>query len=148
MYDDGGAENFAAWQLPGNMNAVRYTPKGYPAQVLGGKFYVGEGSFPAGGNIMGAPFVAAVFAADGTNGLPGTLLDSVSATVTNYGWVTVTGLDANITSGDFYLAMVQGSMSPNCAPIGVDANLPKVTRATRATSARTSRGFFHPTRIS
>jgi len=129
MYDDGGAENFAAWQLPGNMNAVRYTPKGYPAQVLGGKFYVGEGSFPAGGNIMGAPFVAAVFAADGTNGLPGTLLDSVSATVTNYGWVTVTGLDANITSGDFYLAMVQGSMSPNCAPIGVDATLPKAYKS-------------------
>ncbi|MBK7174597.1 MAG: carboxypeptidase regulatory-like domain-containing protein [Bacteroidales bacterium] len=129
LYDDGTAENFTAFQLPGNMNAVKFTPKGYPATVVGGKFFVGDGAFPVGGNIMNAPFTVAVFAADGTNGLPGTLVDSLPATVTNYGWVEVTGLNANIASGDFYIAMIQRSMSPDCAPIGVDASLPKAYKS-------------------
>ena len=50
LYDDGTAENYAAWQLPGNMNAVKFTPKGYPANVVGAKLFVGDGSFPAGGS--------------------------------------------------------------------------------------------------
>jgi len=129
LYDDGGAENFASWQLPGNMNAVKFTPKGYPAQVIGAKLFVGDGSFPIGGNIMGAPFTVAIHAADGANGMPGTLLDSVPASVTNYGWVEVTGLNANVTSGDFYVVMIQRSMSPDCAPIGVDATLPKAYKS-------------------
>ncbi|NVO21063.1 MAG: carboxypeptidase regulatory-like domain-containing protein [Bacteroidetes bacterium] len=129
MYDDGGAENFAAWQVPGNMNGVKFTPKGYPATVVGGKFFVGDGSFPIGGSIIDAPFTVAVYAADGANGLPGTLLDSVPATVTNYGWVNVTGLNAEVASGDFYLVMIQRSLSPNCAPIGVDATLPKAYKS-------------------
>jgi hypothetical protein len=124
LYDDGTAENFAAWQQPGNMNAVKFTPMGYPAVVVGGKFFVGDGSFPAGGNIMGAAFGVSVKLADGPGGMPGTTVDSVEASVTNLGWVTVEGLNAVIASGDFYLVMTQGSVAPNCAPIGVDQTQP------------------------
>ncbi len=128
LYDDGTAENFAAWQVPGNMNAVKFTPKGYPAKVVGAKLFVGDGSFPAGGVINGAEFAVKVFNTD-ANGMPGTMIDSVGASVTNFGWVNVTGLNANITSGDFFIVMVQGTMSPNCAPIGVDESQPKAYKS-------------------
>ena len=128
LYDDGSAENFAAWQLPGNMNAVKFTPKGYPATVVGAKLFVGDGSFPAGGVINGAGFGVAVFNT-GANGMPGTMLDSVAASVTNYGWIDVSGLNAVVTSGDFFIVMIQGTMSPNCAPIGVDETTPKAYKS-------------------
>jgi hypothetical protein len=128
LYDDGSAENFAAWQLPGNMNAVKFTPQGYPANVVGAKLFVGDGSFPVGGVIDGAGFGVAVYNV-GTNGMPGTMLDSVAASVTNYGWVNVTGLDATITSGDFFIVMIQGTISPDCAPIGVDETAPKAYKS-------------------
>lgn len=129
LYDDGTAENYAAWQLPGNMNAVKFTPKGYPAKVVGGKFYVGDGSFPAGGNFMGKDFAVEVFKADGPSGMPGTKIDSTGVTVNSYGWINVTGLNANIVAGDFYLVMVQLSTSPDCVPIGVDESLPKAYKS-------------------
>jgi hypothetical protein len=131
LYDDGTAENFAAWQLAGNLNAVKFTPEGYPATVVGGLFYVGDGSFPAGGNIIGSTFTVRVFDDDGTGGLPGTDLsgDGVVAEVMAPGWVTVTGLNVTIASGSFYLAMEQGTNEPNCAPIGVDETLPKAYKS-------------------
>ena len=129
LYDDGSAENYAAWAFAGNINAVKFTPQGFPAMVVGAKLYVGDGSFPTGGNFIGQPFTIAVFAADGTSGLPGTLVDSVTVTTDTTGWITVTGLDALIVSGDFYIAMIQGSNAPDCAPIGVDETLPKAFRS-------------------
>jgi primosomal replication protein N len=128
LYDDGTAENFAAWQLPGNMNAVKFTPKGYPAHVVGAKLFVGDGSFPAGGVVNGAEFGVAVYSAD-ANGMPGMMLDSVPASVTNFGWVNVTGLNALVNTGDFFIVMIQGSMSPDCAPIGVDETQPKAFKS-------------------
>ncbi|PKP36537.1 MAG: hypothetical protein CVT97_08775, partial [Bacteroidetes bacterium HGW-Bacteroidetes-14] len=130
LYDDGTAENYAAWALPGNMNAVKFTPAGYPAHVYGGKVFVGDGSFPNNNTgFIGTTFGAMVKAADGTNGMPGTTLDSIGVTVNNLGWVEFTGLDATITSGNFYLVMVQGAVSPNCAPVGIDQTLPTVFRS-------------------
>ncbi len=129
LYDDGTAENFAAWQVPGNMNAVKFTAKGYPAKVVGGKFFVGDGSFPAGGNFMGKQFAVEVYKADGASGMPGTRVDSTGVTVNSYGWINVAGLNATIASGDFYLVMVQLSLSPDCVPIGVDESLPKAYKS-------------------
>jgi hypothetical protein len=130
LYDDGSAENFAAWALPGNMNAVKFTPAGYPATVYGGRIYVGDGTFPNNTTgFLGTTFGAVVYAADGANGMPGTALDSISVTVNNYGWVDFSGLEATITEGSFYLAMVQGAVSPNCAPVGIDQNIPSVYRS-------------------
>ncbi|MBV5346832.1 carboxypeptidase regulatory-like domain-containing protein, partial [bacterium] len=108
LYDDGTAENYAAWAVAGNMNAVKFTPKGYPAHVVGAKLFVGDGSFPDGGVIDGAAFDVAVYNAD-ASGMPGEVLSTVAATVTNLGWVNVTGLDATIASGDFFIVMVQGT---------------------------------------
>lgn len=129
LYDDGSAENYAAWQMPGNMNAVKFTPRGYPAKVEGAKIYIGDGSFPAGGNVIGSTFSVAVYTA-AANGMPGTMIDSIGApAVTALGWQTVTGLSANITSGDFFIVMIQTTMSPNCAPIGVDETQPKAYKS-------------------
>ncbi len=130
VYDDGSAENYAAWALPGNMNAVKFTPANYPVTVLGGKIYVGDGSFPNNTTgFLGTTFGAMIKDDDGPNGMPGTTLDSISVTVNNYGWVVFTGLDVEITDGNFYLVMVQGTLSPNCAPVGIDQNLPTLYRS-------------------
>jgi hypothetical protein len=130
LYDDGTAENYAAWALPGNMNAVKFTPAGYPATIYGGRVFVGDGSFPNNNTgFIGTTFGAVVYAADGANGLPGTALDSISVTVNNLGWVNFSGLNATITEGSFYLAMVQGAQSPNCAPVGIDQSIPTVYRS-------------------
>ena len=129
-YDDGSAENYTAWALPGNMNAVKFTPASYPATVIGGKFYVGDGSFPNNNTgFLGTTFGAMIKDDDGPNGLPGTTLDSISVTVSNYGWVVFTGLEAEIEDGNFYLVMVQGTVSPNCAPIGIDETIPSLYRS-------------------
>ncbi|MBK6344597.1 MAG: carboxypeptidase regulatory-like domain-containing protein [Bacteroidales bacterium] len=130
LYDDGTAENYAAWALPGNVNAVKFTPAGYPAHIYGGRIFVGDGTFPNNNTgFIGTTFGAVVYAADGANGLPGTTLDSISVTVNNLGWVDFTGLDAVVASGSFYLGMVQGAVSPNCAPVGIDQTLPTVYRS-------------------
>lgn len=128
-YDDGSAENYAAWQMPGNMNAVKFTPQAYPLQVSGAKFFVGDGSFPVGGNFIGKSFAAMVVKADGPNEMPGTVLDSIGVIVNEYGWVTVDGFDADITSGSFFIVMVQLSQSPDCVPIGVDETVPKAYKS-------------------
>ncbi len=129
LYDDGTAENYAAWTLPGNMIAVKFTPKGYPALVKGARFYVGDGTFPVGGNIIGSTFTVKVLKDDGVGGLPGTQVGTnVTATVTATGWITVT-TSASITAGSFYIVMVQNQGDPNCTPIGVDESLPKAYKS-------------------
>ncbi|HLN54020.1 MAG TPA: carboxypeptidase regulatory-like domain-containing protein, partial [Lentimicrobium sp.] len=130
IYDDGSAENMTAWALPGNMNAVKFTPASYPATVIGARIYVGDGSFPNNNTgFIGVTFGAMVIDDDGPNGLPGTTLDSIQVVVNNYGWVSFTGFDVELTDGNFYIAMVQGSISPNTAPIGVDEQMPIVYRS-------------------
>ena len=130
LFDDGTAENFTAWALAGNMNAVKFTPAGYPATVYGGKIFIGDGSFPNNNTgLIGTTFGAMVMDDSGTNGLPGVVIDSVEVTVNNYGWVVFTGLDATIESGSFYLVMVQGGISPNVAPVGVDQTTPTAYRS-------------------
>ncbi len=129
VYDDGVAENFIAWNNEGNMNAVKFMPAGYPAVVKGGKIYIGDGSYPEGGDFLNIDFGVAVYAADGENGLPGTLLDSIVVTPTDYGWVNFMGLNAEVLSGDFYIAMVQGGNYPNCAPVGIDQTPPQKYRS-------------------
>jgi hypothetical protein len=102
VMDDGSAEDFFVFNSAGSWKAVKFTPAGYPATIIGGKVYVGDGSFP--GPFLGTQFGVAIFAADGPDGLPGTMLDSNGVTVNNYGWVSFDWLNATITEGDFYLA--------------------------------------------
>ncbi len=128
-YDDGTANDFVSWNAPGNAVAVKFTPAGYPATVTGGRIYVGDGSFPTGANFLGTQFAVGVFAADGTNGMPGTMLDSINVDVNNYFWVNFEGLNASVASGDFYMVMWQLGFAPNAAPIGVDNDLPTAYRS-------------------
>jgi hypothetical protein len=122
LYDDGSAEDLVLWQFPGNMNAVKFTPSGYPFIVTGGRINVGDGYFP--GPFLGTSFRVLVYDDDGEDGLPGTVLDSMDVTVNNYGWVEFEGMTASITEGDFYLAMKQTAPAPDAAPVGVDTDNP------------------------
>ena len=46
-YDDGTSEDLVLWTFPGSQNAVKFTPLAYPATVVGGRLFVGDGSFPS-----------------------------------------------------------------------------------------------------
>ncbi len=125
--DDGEADDYFIYAGAGSANAVRFTPLGYPATVIGGRIYVGDGNFP--GPFLGSEFSVAIFDDDGPNGLPGTMLDSSAVTVNNYGWVSFDWLNATFDDGDFYLAMIQTAPSPFSAPIGVDLDNPTFFRS-------------------
>ncbi len=129
IYDDGSADDYLCWMFAGNANAVKFSPAGYPVNIVGGKVYVGDGSFPSGANFLGTTFKIIVFDDDGPDGFPGTKLDSVEVVVDNYFWVDFSNLDATIYEGDFYLAMFQQTIPPYAAPIGVDYTLPTVYRS-------------------
>ena len=59
--------------------------------------------------------------ADGPGGVPGTILDSVVVTATDFGWADFSfAAPLTINSGDFYLVMKQGGIPPHAAGIGVD----------------------------
>ncbi len=128
-YDDGSVDEYTMWALPGGAVAVRFTPVGYPATAIGGRLYVGDGSFPANANFLGSLMAVGVIDDNGTNGMPGTVLDSITTTVDNYGWVEFYGLNATITDGDFYLVMWQLGTSSTSAPIGIDNEQPIVYRS-------------------
>lgn len=126
VYDDGSAEDYVAWNSAGGFVAVKFTsPYGYPLKVTGGELYVGDGTFPEGGDFLGTNFLICLFDDDGANGMPGTMLDSVYLEVENYEWIAVDSVFSFvITEGDFYIGMKQLANSPDCAPVGVDTDLP------------------------
>ncbi|NOU48397.1 MAG: T9SS type A sorting domain-containing protein, partial [Bacteroidales bacterium] len=127
QYDDGSAENYFSWLSAGSASAVKFTPAGYPATILGGRMYVGDGSFPEGVDFLGAEFAVGVIAADGTNGLPGTVLDSTIVTVDNFGWVNFdNAFHATVNSGNFYIAVWKLFTQ---VPVGVDQNVPTYYRS-------------------
>ncbi|MCF6341897.1 MAG: carboxypeptidase-like regulatory domain-containing protein, partial [Bacteroidales bacterium] len=129
IYEDGTAEDFFMWAQTGAASAVRFTPNGYPATVEGGRIFVGDGSFPSNADFLGEDFSVGVLDDDGPDGLPGTVLDSITVTVNNYGWVEFEGFDVVFDSGDFYLVMWQLESPPQAAPIGVDTDIPTVYRS-------------------
>lgn len=122
VMDDGEADDYFIYAQAGSWNAVKFTPSGYPAIAIGGQIYVGDGNFP--GMFIGSEFGIAIFADDGPNGFPGTMLDSNGVTVNNYGWVSFDCLNGPIEDGSFYLATYQSANTPNAAPIGVDLDNP------------------------
>jgi hypothetical protein len=125
IYDDGVADNVTAWGLGGNYNALRFTPAGYPVNIVSGSVNIYDGTYPPGGNPL-VPFQMAVYDATGPGGYPGTELGVVDVDPDDTGWVSfdLSGLDITITSGDFYLVMIQGGNFPNCAPIAIDNTNP------------------------
>jgi hypothetical protein len=131
IYDDGTAEDYVIFVQAGGAAAVRFTPAGYPATVMGGRVYVGDGSFPENGaNFLGTDVSVGILDDDGANGGPGTVLDSVTLTVNNYGWVDFNGaFNRTFDEGDFYIVVWQLNGPDMSAPIGIDTEIPTVYRS-------------------
>ncbi|MCF8351257.1 MAG: T9SS type A sorting domain-containing protein [Bacteroidales bacterium] len=123
-YEDGSMENMFIWGAAGGRNAVRFTPYFYPATLVSGKVFIGEGHFPQNFEVIGSKFAVEVFDDDGPDGMPGTLLDSKEITVKNYYWVSFGKLQAPIQEGDFYIAIHQLNDAPESIAIGIDDELP------------------------
>ena len=130
IYDDGVAENFTVWATGGNQNAVKFTPVGYPATVIGGKVNIGMvDDYPSGANPL-VPFKMAIYDDDGTGGLPGTAIDTMDVTPTALGWVSFTfPAPVTVNSGSFYLVMIQGGNFPDAAGIKIDETAPPSLRS-------------------
>ncbi len=125
IYDDGTAEDYVVYVNPGSTAAVRFTPAGYPATVTGGRIYVGDGLFPPNANFLGSQVAVGIIDDDGINNYPGTVLDSVVITISNYGWVEFNDVfDRTITDGDYYIAVWQFNGGNQSAPIGIDNEIP------------------------
>lgn len=123
-YDDGTAEDYLVYNHIGHGHAVKFDPMGYPCYVKGGRFYVGDGSFPVGSNFLGSTCTVKILDDDGNNGKPGTTLATQSVTIDNYLWIEVDSFNVEITEGKFYVGMFQDSLPPYAAPIGIDQTMP------------------------
>jgi len=126
-YDDGEADDYFLFMNPGGMNALKFITYFDNFIVTGGRIFVGDGSFP--GPFLGTTFRVLVYDDDGSDGFPGTVIDSTDIMVENYGWVEFEGLTAQFAESNFYLAMKQLAPSPDAAPIGVDTDNPTYFRS-------------------
>ena len=127
LYDDGIQDNFTIWSSQGNMNAVKFTPVGYPAQVTGGSINIGNSTnYPSGGNPL-VPFQVSIYDATGTGGAPGNFVAGpFTIAPLTLGWVEFTlPYQVLISSGSFYLVMIQAGTPPNCAGIAIDETNPQ-----------------------
>ncbi|MEA3504747.1 MAG: carboxypeptidase regulatory-like domain-containing protein, partial [Bacteroidota bacterium] len=126
FYDDGVVGNATAWNAgyEGNMNAIKFTPSGYPAIVKTAKVHIYDGTWPAG-NIL-SPTEIVVLDDDGGDGMPGTELGSITLTPTDYNWVEVdfSAMNISIADGDFYIAQRQISTYPDCPPTAIADGTP------------------------
>jgi len=127
-YDDGQAEELVLWADPFNENAVKFTPLGYPFSIFGGRLYVGDGTFPTG-TWLNTEFAILIYDDDGDNGLPGTLLDSMTVIVQNFEWIKFWSDTISMTEGDFYISMMQLAAAPDSPPLGVDYTTPLAHRS-------------------
>ena len=126
-YDDGICDNFTVWAAGGNGNAVKFTPVGYPAEVYGGSVHIGtEAEYPPGSDPL-QPFGIVIYDDSGPGGTPGQAIsDTFEITPTDFGWVEFALFGANITSGNFYLVMIQGGNAPDAAGICIDEDDPQL----------------------
>jgi hypothetical protein len=128
LYDDGIKDDFTVWAIEGNMNALKFTPLGYPVTVTGGMVNIGVAAdYPAGSTPF-VPFQMAVYDASGPGGMPGVVIAGpVDVLPANYGWINFSIPSAPvITSGNFYLVMIQGGDAPNATHLAVDETNPQL----------------------
>jgi len=140
LYDDGIQDNFAIWSAQGNMNALRFSPGGYPVKVTGGSVHIGNSvNYPAGSNPL-MTFQVELFDATGPGGSPGGSLSApFNVTPSALGWVEFTlPAPVTITNGNFYIAMIQGGNAPNAAGIAVDETSPQFRSYSRFISGGSS----------
>ncbi|MCK9220660.1 MAG: carboxypeptidase regulatory-like domain-containing protein, partial [Bacteroidales bacterium] len=127
IYDDGIQDNFAIWATANNLNAMKFTGAGYPVKLVGGKVYLGTAANYPSNALPLNKFMMFVYKADGTGGVPGTIMDSVEVNPTGFGWVDFAlATPITFTMGDFYLVMRQGGIPPHAAGLGVDETNPQL----------------------
>lgn len=124
VYDDGTPENSTVWANSGSVNALKFTPAGYPAKVSGGSVYIPDASQM--GDFL-QPFVFVIYAEE--DGMPGAELDRVTVDPAqqwsiDHNWVSFVS-HVVIEEGNFFIGMEQGGNAPNAAPIGIDESSPK-----------------------
>jgi hypothetical protein len=127
LYDDGIQDNFAIWALQGNMNAVKFTPVGFPVKVTGGSIHIGSAAnYPTGSNPL-VPFQVSVYDALGAGGAPGNNIAGPFTVVPlATGWVEFNlPAPVQISNGSFYLVMIQEGSPPNTAGIAIDETSPQ-----------------------
>ena len=127
LYEDGIQDNFAIWAQGGNLNAVKFTPVAYPATLIGGSINVGtSANYPTGNPFV--PFKIIIYDATGPGGTPGTAIDTfdVVPTAGVYGWIPLPAMNIAISSGNFYIAMLQGGNPPNALGLAVDETNPQL----------------------
>ena len=126
-WDDGEPENATGWTAgnEGSMNAVKFTPQGYPATVNTAKIHIYDGTWPS--NDVLNPMEVVVLDDDGANGMPGTELGVVEVTPESPQWVTIdlSSLNITIEEGSFYIANRQITPEPNFPPIAIDETNPQ-----------------------
>lgn len=124
IYDDGIQDNFAIYATGSgnNMNAMKFTPVGYPAIVK--KFYVNIGTaanYPSGSNAF-SPVQFAIYN-ETPAGLPGTPYPGTTTTITPtvYGWTEASfNSTVTIASGNFFIVMIQLGTSSASPGIAID----------------------------
>lgn len=133
IYDDGIPENLTVWSIQGNMNAVRFTPAGYPARITGGMINIGSSSgYPSGSNPF-VPFQVVIYNDSGPGGTPGTAISSPLVVIPNsFGWVNFTfSSPVQVNSGNFFIVMIQGGNAPNASGLAVDETQPQLRNYSR-----------------
>lgn len=140
IYEDGLQDNFTVWSQAGNMNAVKFTPVGYPALVKGCKINIGNASnYPAGSNPL-VPFQVIILDGNGMGGTPGNVIagpfDVIPAAL---GWIDFTfPTPVSLAGGNFFIAMIQGGNAPNAAGLAIDITFPQYRSYFKATTGNNS----------
>ncbi len=136
IYEDGLQDTLTVWDSAGNLNAVKFTPLGWPAKVTGGMVNLGPAACYPPNAIPLSPFTIQVYLADGPGGLPGTLAAGTSVTPSGFGWASFTfSTPVTINSGDFYIAMKQGGLPPHAAGIAIDTTANQLRSFSRDVAA-------------
>ena len=122
-YDDGMDTTSSIYFDAGQASAVRFSPAGYPCTLVSGLINITDGT---GYGTLPSSFAAVVYNDDGTDGLPGTELATISVTATDWNWVEVNISDENIVieDGDFYIAYTQTGTMMTSLPHPASENNP------------------------
>jgi hypothetical protein len=126
VYDDGVFENMTAWSQAGGINALRFTPIAHPVQIIAGSIHIGDGSYPPTQNLPNT-FEVAIYSQDASPfGWPDEELARFDVTRDgNVGWISFELPEpVTITSGDFYIGMIQAGNFPNTVGIAIDETDP------------------------
>ncbi len=127
IYDDGIQDDFTIWAYSGNMNAVKFTPAGFPVRVTGGSLNIGNSANYSPGVTIPGAFQVSVYDALGAGGSPGSsLAGPYTVTPAATGWVEFS-LPAPLTinSGSFYIVMIQAGAPPGASGIAIDETTPQ-----------------------